>query len=123
MQYIKSKELYIDQYYSIYFSTDIVYNKIVDIKDYLLVYCYHKSIKLSLRFERLTNFEEIIDEISEENFIVIENRSRNHPKQMCFLVLIKDYPVVVPFNKTKKTIRLITYFPDRRFKHGQIKDQ
>lgn len=82
-----------------------------------IVYCEKKNEELKKKKERLTSFDEIILEIENKNFVTVENTSKNHPKQRCFLVEINDYPILAPFNERGNIIQLITFFPSRRMKN------
>jgi hypothetical protein len=81
-----------------------------------IVYCEEKNKALLQTLGRKTCFDEIIDEIESENFLIIKNTSTHHVEQKCFLVDINDYPIVAPFNIRADVIQLITFFPDRRYK-------
>ena len=81
-----------------------------------IVYCEKKNKELLARIDRSSSFEDCIEKIQSELFVIIENPSKNHQGQNCFLVLINDYPHIAPFNEWKETIQLITLFPSRRYK-------
>ena len=51
--------------------------------------------------------------IQDSVVIPAPNESR---KQSAFLVVVDDYPFVVPFEVRKDKYRLITAWPDRRYK-------
>lgn len=81
-----------------------------------IVYCEEKNIKLNNSLGRKASFDKIINEISQGNFILINNTSKKYPEQICFLIEINRYPIVCPFNYRNEVIQLITFFPDRRYK-------
>ena len=81
-----------------------------------IVYCEEKNRKLKSDKTRKTSFDEIIQEIMEENFIIVNNTSKYHKEQKCFVVEINRYPIVCPFNYRNEVVQLITFFPDRRYK-------
>ncbi len=81
-----------------------------------IIYCEQKNNMLSKKDDRLIMFADCIEKIESGLFLIIENPSKNHKSQNCFLIYINDYPIVVPFNERESTIQLITLFPDRRYK-------
>lgn len=60
------------------------------------------------------SFEEVIKAV-EEDFVIIDapNKSRS---QKALLIFLSDYPVIVPFEIRNDVYRLITAWPDRRYK-------
>lgn len=93
-------------------SIDLVYNNL------WIVYCSEKATKLS-RIETRFNisFLSVIREIKKGDFLVINSPSNKYLGQKCFLVLIEDYPIIVPFEIRNQVLQLITLFPDRRYKY------
>lgn len=84
-----------------------------------IVYCAQKDAQLRSQDDRFyLNFDNCIREIEKGNYVVILSPNRKHKDQKSFLIMICDYPIVVPFNKRDTTIQLITFFPDRRYKNG-----
>ena len=80
-------------------------------------YCEKKNKTLSSSKGRMgVNFDEIVDELLEGNTLIIKNPSGKHPNQECFLIELRGYPFLVPFNKRGSFYQLITCFPSRRFK-------
>jgi hypothetical protein len=69
-----------------------------------------------LRVVRHISFDEIVDALTEGPFEIRENSSRRHPDQQVYVVRIKGYPWVVPFEETPDAIVLKTAFPNRRLK-------
>jgi uncharacterized DUF497 family protein len=60
------------------------------------------------------SFEEVISSIKNESIIIkTPNEDRD---QKAFLTIVDNYPVVVPFEMRSGVYRLITAWPDRRFK-------
>lgn len=61
------------------------------------------------------DFVQIENAILEDSVIIdVPNKSR---KQKGFLVFLNDYPIIVPFEIRNQKYRLITAWPDRRFKN------
>ena len=75
---------------------------------------WDKKKSLELKKRHGFSFEEIIEAL-EEDFVIMEapNKSRI---QKVFLTFVNEYPVIVPFEKRGTTYRLITAWPDRRYK-------
>tara|TARA_R110000868_G_scaffold258137_12_gene515452 strand:- start:3273 stop:3509 length:237 start_codon:yes stop_codon:yes gene_type:complete len=71
-----------------------------------------KSIELKKRHG--FSFENVVLALEKE-FLIIDspNKARS---QKAFLTFVGDYPVVVPFEFRKGKYRLITAWPDRRYK-------
>ncbi len=70
-----------------------------------------------LQRERKVSFEQVVDAIQNGRLIeVVENTSRQHKGQRCFIVLIHDYPHVVPFVERGEMIFLKTVYPSSRHK-------
>jgi hypothetical protein len=60
------------------------------------------------------SFEDIVPILLEDGYLaVLENPS--HPDQMIFLVRLRDFTHVVPFEIEGDRIVLITIFPSRKF--------
>lgn len=72
----------------------------------------NKNIEIEKRHK--FSFEDIVLQI-ENDFVVINvpNANRN---QKCFLVFKDNYPIIVPFEIRGEKYRLITAWPDRRYK-------
>ena len=61
------------------------------------------------------SFELLRDLIINDSVIIeVPNKERN---QNAFLVLFNNYPFVVPFEERGEKYRLITAWPDRRYKN------
>jgi len=82
------------------------------------VYCSEKDRWLKSSRSRLfVEFDECIKEIGLGKFQILRNKNPKYQTQFMFLVRINDYPFIVPFEHRGEFIRLITVFPDRRFKN------
>lgn len=63
------------------------------------------------------SFEEIVAALEDDNVIIDSpNEKRN---QKAFLTFIDDYPIITPFEIRGNNYRLITAWPDRRYKNEQ----
>ncbi|MBF0361861.1 MAG: toxin [Oligoflexia bacterium] len=71
-----------------------------------------------LKKTRNISFENVVSAIAEENLLSIEaNRSKNHEGQKILIVLINDYPYVIPFDELDNgDIILRTIYPSRKEK-------
>jgi len=88
----------------------------MDIKN--CIYEYSEEKNKILQESRNISFEEIIFAI-ENNWIldVIENPSKNHKNQFCYVIEISDYIYLVPFVKTKNNNYFLkTIYPSRKYK-------
>lgn len=86
-----------------------------------IVYCVEKNYQLQKEKGRFSlDFDDAIEEIENEDFLVIDSPSKEHLDQKSFLIEINEYPVIVPFNIRGNIIQLITMFPDRRYKNAKI---
>ncbi len=61
------------------------------------------------------SFESIVEAINLD-FVVIDTPNKKRA-QKAILVLINDYPIIVPFEIRGEKYRLITAWPDRRYKN------
>jgi hypothetical protein len=69
-------------------------------------------------------FEEVVMAIANGDLIdIVENASSAHSDQRCFVVLLDDYPHVVPFVESRDQIFLKTIFPSRRYKAWRKKQK
>lgn len=85
-----------------------------------IVYCAQKDAQLRDRDDRFfLNFDWCISEIFKSRFRVVATPAVAHRNQKCFLLFYHGYPILVPYRKRAETIQLITFFPDRRFKHEE----
>lgn len=75
---------------------------------------WDKKKSLELKKKHGFSFEEVVKAI-EEDFVIIDspNRARS---QKAFLTFVAGYPVIVPFERRGELFRLITAWPDRRYK-------
>jgi hypothetical protein len=49
--------------------------------------------------------------------VLKDDKNPIHPKQRIFVVLIDNYPHVIPYEVRGKTIWLITIYPARKYKN------
>lgn len=77
---------------------------------------YNEDKNSFLRKERKIVFEDIISEIREGNFIIIDHPDKNkYPNQIIFLVLINNYIHAVPSKIHGNKIVLVTIYKSRKF--------
>lgn len=87
-----------------------------------IVYCALKNEKIKRQKERLNiDFDLAIKEIESQDFLKVSSPGRSHRGEEAFIIVIYDYPIVVPFNTRGQVIQLITMFPDRRFKNVRFR--
>jgi len=68
-----------------------------------------------LKKVRDISFAEIVESILSDGLLdIIDNPSKNFPKQKVFVVFCKDYVYYVPFVEEEKTIFLKTIIPSRK---------
>lgn len=85
----------------------------------MFFYCVEKNNEILNKADRKgVSFDDAIEEILEGNYLVVNNKSKKHIGQACFLIELDNYPFVIPFNINGRTFQLITMFPDRRYKNG-----
>ncbi len=60
------------------------------------------------------SFEEVVKAM-EDDFVIIDTPNEDRT-QKAILVFINNYPIIVPFEIRKSKYRLITAWPDRRYK-------
>lgn len=78
---------------------------------------WNDTKNLKLQNERGLSFEDVLDSIENDKFYgVFSNPSGNFKNQKVLLVVINNYPCIVPFVETETEIFLKTIIPDRRFK-------
>lgn len=83
-----------------------------------IVYCFNKEQQLiALKNRTGISFTDTIGKIESFNYIIVESKSTDHVNQQSFIIKLKGYPFVVPFNIRGSVIQLITVFSDRRFKN------
>ena len=87
----------------------------------LIVYCAKKECELRKTKGRIATFDDVIKEIEAGDFYVAYKANDPHKNQPRFIVIVDDYPIVVPYNENAETIRLITLFPDRRYRDEEEK--
>ncbi len=86
-----------------------------------IVYCVKKNQQLRKRRGRFSlDFDDVIDELKNGDFIVIDGPNKDYKEQKSFLIELQGYPIIVPFNIRGNVIQLITMFPDRRYKNAKI---
>ncbi len=85
---------------------------------------WSESKNEKLRVTRGVSFEEVLPILLERKYLaVVENPSR--PGQMIFVIRIRDFTYIVPFEIDHENIVLKTIFPSRKFHrlYGNKKDQ
>lgn len=69
-----------------------------------------------LKEERGYCFDDIEDDIINENFEIKENQSSNHEGQKVFVVIKNNYPICIPFIEDEEKIFLKTMYKSRKLK-------
>ncbi len=63
-----------------------------------------------LKTERGVSFEGVVDRIEKGAFKLVKNRSKNHPRQKCFVVTMNGKLWLVPFKEYRHHYFLHTIF-------------
>lgn len=68
-----------------------------------------------LKTEGRPSFEEALEELT-QNGALINDENPGRPGQRIYVVMIRNYPHVIPYEVRGKVFWLITIFPSRKFK-------
>lgn len=68
-----------------------------------------------LKREGRPSFEEALEALA-NNGALVDDKNPGHPGQRIYVVLIRDYPYVIPYEIRGDVRWLITVFPSRKFK-------
>jgi hypothetical protein len=73
---------------------------------------------LELQSEGRPSFEEVVEAIADSG-VLADGPNPVHKGQRIFVVSVRDYPHVVPYEKRGEVLWLITVFPSRRYKNAK----
>lgn len=68
-----------------------------------------------LKGEGRPSFEEALDAMA-QNGALVDDENPGYPGQRIYVVMIRDYPHVIPYEVRGEVLWLITVFPSRKFK-------
>ena len=83
-------------------------------------FSWDEKKNLELKSEGRPSFEETVEIIS-ENGILFEGPNPAHKDQRIFVVNIRNYPHIVPYERRGDIFWLITVFPSRKYKNAKAK--
>ena len=79
-------------------------------------YIWDVNKDLELRKKGRCSFEKVLVALSDPENIIDDAENPKYPGQRMYLVLIDNYPHVVPYEIKGGDIRLITVYPSRKIK-------
>ena len=82
---------------------------------YSMLFGWDEKKNQELKSEGRPSFEDAVHAIADHG-VLKEDKNPIHPKQRIFVVLIDDYPHVIPFEVRGSLLWLITVYPARKYK-------
>lgn len=83
-------------------------------------FSWDEKKNIELQTEGRPSFEEAVEAIA--NFGVLhEGPNPVHKEQRIFVVKIRNYPHIVPYERRGEVLWLITVFPSRKYKNAKEK--
>lgn len=80
-----------------------------------MIYDWDSKKNAELKDEGRPSFEEALKAMA-QNGALVDDENPVHPGQRIYVVMIRDYPHVIPYEIRGDVYWLITVFPSRKFK-------